>query len=233
MGCSASNQKELVLGNGIYKGKYRALPLGILLLEGNIKYDSGETFNGNFVENMYNGYGKIENNLFTLRGEFTNNILNGKGIYESKNLKYHGEFKNSMFNGIGKILFHNYEYFGEICNNKISGYGKLKYENKVIFEGKWLSNKPISGKIFFKNNQYSVNFISKEGINNIPKNIIVKVKLFLIPNIDIYYKTPILNTQCNLCKIRNKELKKCSHLSVCKDCASFYKKCPICLQKLI
>ena len=80
---------------------------------------------------------------------YDNKIWNGKGYDKNGNIIY------KLNNGNGKVK----EYYdgklgfeGEYLNGKINGYGKeYDYEDELIFEGEYLYNHRIKGKIYLNN----------------------------------------------------------------------------------
>ncbi|KRX04017.1 hypothetical protein PPERSA_12464 [Pseudocohnilembus persalinus] len=97
------------------------------------------------------------------QGEFKQGLQNGKGIYTYKNGdKYEGQFKNGTFEGQGKYDFINGDYYeGNFQNGRFNGQGTYFYANKSEkYVGEWKDDKYNGkGTLFDKN----MNII-KQGI---------------------------------------------------------------------
>ena len=93
--------------NGFYCGEYlrgNKHGHGVYMLH------SGDKYEGEFMDDQYNGAGKYMN-------------ATGKVIYE-------GEYRNGKRNGRGKLFLGNGEYYhGMFLNDLMSGKGTLYYEN--------------------------------------------------------------------------------------------------------
>lgn len=144
-----------------------------------IEYPSGETYEGNLIDQKRHGFGiyKFKNgdqyigdwlndkpngkgkykwiNGDVYHGDFEENFQTGKGIFEFKNgEKYMGEFLNSKKHGKGKFFFSNGNiYDGMWVNDKMHGFGVLYFLNGQQYEGDFGDNKFISGKHFLSNSK--------------------------------------------------------------------------------
>ena len=161
---------KMIYPNGtIYEGEFKNDMLNgnltIYTTEGKEKKIFIGTINKNQeLTGVFNG--KYESgNEYT--GELVNNLKEGNGTYKDEDGKnYEGEFKNDMFNGSGKLTctetFKNGEFFyteiyeGEFKNNMFNGPGKLtragvynghNFEEK--YEGYWSDN-----ELYSKNSIY-------------------------------------------------------------------------------
>lgn len=224
MGCIASNHRKLELGDGIFYGSFKTLPLGKVLHEGKYIFNEGDTYKGSFLNNKYDGEGELITKNFYYKGFWQKNTFHGKGLLNTNNFIYEGEFFKNKMNGMGKLSFENYIYIGEFINNLMQGFGKLFFNNKLIYEGRWYKNLPFKGKYLNTNEFTNVDFTQKNLENKNLKDIEnFKLK---IPNYD--YPVPILSFNCNLCKNNPIYIRNCTHLSVCRNCSTIYSKCPIC-----
>lgn len=109
---------ERNLQAGTYSGWIKSgLPNGA----GNLKFDNGEEYFGEFVDG----------------------IIAGKGVWTEVNGdRYNGLFEEGMRCGFGKMSYSNGEvYEGNWYKNIRSGDGKFYYPWGDVFEGHWLSNK--------------------------------------------------------------------------------------------
>ena len=79
--------------------------------EGSYQYSSGETYSGEWQNNLFHGRGSYahsvgqwETDLYV--GDFKEDKKNGFGIYTyTDGVRYVGEFKDDMKDGKGKYLF--------------------------------------------------------------------------------------------------------------------------------
>jgi len=90
--------------NGVeFEGNFNGLTLiGFGKLKDN---NSGDSYEGNFDNNYFNGYGTYSfSDIGIYEGEFEYGLRNGKGTYKNKDgLFYEGEWANNLPNGIGKF----------------------------------------------------------------------------------------------------------------------------------
>lgn len=139
-----------------------------------------------------NGFGMIEDPLFSYHGEFYQGKLQGYGTWKSKikSIHYQGFFKNDKFNGYGVLSNNDSIYIGEFLNNVKNGYGiedDAVSGNKYIglwqdgkrhgpgilitmdgsyFEGIFANhNLSGDGLAIFPNGSYYIGELSVEGAN--------------------------------------------------------------------
>ncbi len=82
-------------------------------------------------------------------GNWDNNQRNGQGIYIWQNGdRYEGDYDHDVRVGRGTYFFSSGEiYSGQWVNNVRQGEGKIvNRKGKVIFEGKWYDDEPVSAK---------------------------------------------------------------------------------------
>jgi uncharacterized protein (TIGR02145 family) len=96
-------EQRIKFDEGLYVGQARdGKPNG----KGKFTFNSGETYEGDFVDNAFNGIGKyIQPNGTTYVGEWKNGKQNGKGkVNYSNGMVYEGDFENGNLNGEGKLV---------------------------------------------------------------------------------------------------------------------------------
>ena len=136
----------------------------IISLKKNYKYGikkyGKDTYEGEFKNNLKEGYGKyIYEDGTCYIGEWKHNLKNGKGIiyYENNTIKYEGNFFKDKFKGWGKFYYPDGKYYiGEWKNNLRHGDGKLYYKNNNIeYEGNFYEDKfQGKGKYYYENRDY-------------------------------------------------------------------------------
>ncbi len=91
-----------------------------------LKYKSGTIYDGEVVNNVPNGKGKMT---------FTSGSV------------YEGDFVNGKYEGKGKYIFNNGDiYEGGFVNGKRSGKGKFTFTSGKVQEGDWEDDKFINGE---------------------------------------------------------------------------------------
>ena len=169
---------------------------------------TNELFEGNFTNDMLNGFGKKNSEYCEEEGYFINNVLNGKGkrffsettmelgnfeggqlngegriILEDKIME--GEFVNGELNGIGIVtLFKEnsdeiiVKIQGEFENSVLNGYGKLITKSGCIEEGKYM-NYNLHGY----GKRTTANFTQEGQFSNDDLNGYGKRKVYFFDNI--------------------------------------------------
>ena len=130
------------------------------------------TYEGNFKDDLFDGYGEYTCKQYTYKGTFLQGKKSGKGTEvnlinkieykgdfseDKKNGKgeekypdgtiYIGDFKDNKKHGKGKMFLDgikSWSYNGEFENDKISGKGKFKWNEQKMYFGSWLNNE-LSG----------------------------------------------------------------------------------------
>jgi hypothetical protein len=148
---------------------------GILEVEDYFRYE------GEFLNNKFNGYGKIEflNEEFSSKqyiGEFKNNFINGKGIFSWKSGNYfEGNFDLNEKNGSG-IYNIDKDYFleGFWVNGKINGNCLLNdkendifIDNLIFMHGKLLKNNDDNSNENSENEDDYFDDFDLKGFDNI------------------------------------------------------------------
>lgn len=135
-----------------------------------LSYDNGDSYIGQAVDGVREGYGVYTSLGVTLSGMWTNNHLNGQGVMQTPNFKYEGGFKNSLRNGFGKEVHKDGKvYEGEFLNGVKHGKMKLTLPNgayitcnyshgvgegdgiMVMTDGERVKVKLSGGKMWFNN----------------------------------------------------------------------------------
>ena len=116
-----------------------------------IEYNEDYNYNGDFINNIKEGKGKIIFINFgdIYEGDFHDDKINGKGFYKWKNKEtYYGDFINAKMHGHGIYKWPDgSQYEGEYINNIKVGYGIYKWRDGRIFKGNFENGKPHFGKI--------------------------------------------------------------------------------------
>ena len=101
-----------------------------------IKLNTNEIFKGFYKNNSYI-YGKYRfKNGSAYNGQFLNNMMNGYGRMLYDNGSYEGYFKNSKKHGIGRFIYKNGDvYEGYYFDDLRDGFGIMKYINGNIYTG--------------------------------------------------------------------------------------------------
>ena len=103
--------------------------------------DRKKIYEGNFVQNKYEGKGTVYNKDYHLKGDFINGECHGKGILFSRDniIIYEGDFAFGKFEGYGKKYDKDGNYYiGQFMNNQKHGKGtEYSKDNKIIYEGEF------------------------------------------------------------------------------------------------
>jgi len=97
---------------------------------------------GLFVGNGYDNEGV---NIYNFNGNYSNNMMNGYGIeiHKMDGTKYEGMFKDSSYDGRGHMTYFNHpefkEYIGDFVDDKRQGEGVMIYHDKK-YTGGWFNN---------------------------------------------------------------------------------------------
>ena len=105
-----------------------------------IKYD------GNWVDDQFKRGVMISENGESYSGDYLNNLPNGKGkIYLNDKVLYTGDFIQGKFEGFGMYYNDNGDYYiGEWKNGMKNGNGKVFNKNhKLLYKGNWVNDKMI------------------------------------------------------------------------------------------
>ena len=138
--------------------------------KGKLIFPDGSTYEGDFKNNEFDGFGIYKSKSYIYEGNFVKGKMSGKGKYEdlikettyegdffddkkngtgvekySNGFIYKGEFKNGIKEGKGTLILKNYKnkdkvYTGEFKNNQIHGIGEMKFSSKKDYYGEWVNN---------------------------------------------------------------------------------------------
>ena len=73
-------------------------------------FNDGAEYNGNFINNNFNGYGNMKwQDGIEYKRNFKDNFFEGKGVLNNNNNgeKYEGIFSKNLFHGKGKYTYIN------------------------------------------------------------------------------------------------------------------------------
>ena len=116
--------------------------------KGNLSSKENDKFSydGQWANNKYDGYGSLFNDGEKYIGYFKNGMRNGKGTLSKKDGDiFEGEFLNGEFKK-GKIIYKNGdEYNGSVVDEKKKGKGTYKFKNGDIYEG-YFENDVFNGE---------------------------------------------------------------------------------------
>ena len=95
-------------------------------------------FEGNFINDQFNGFGRLENKMdvSVYKGTFLNGLKFGQGKIRDTSGQFDGEFRDNLKNGKGHIYLEgevNYE--GEWLNDEKHGYGRFQEDKNKVYEG--------------------------------------------------------------------------------------------------
>ena len=103
-------------------------------------FAGGEFFEGNYENNLRNGYGKMTwPSGGVYEGNWKNDHLHGYGkmTWSSGNV-YEGNWKNDYKHGFGKYTWSDGDvYEGNYENGVRNGYGKMTWSDGEVYEGNW------------------------------------------------------------------------------------------------
>lgn len=126
-----------------------------------------------------NGFGLVEDELFSYQGEFLQGKLHGYGNWRSKTngTTFQGFFKHDKFNGFGIIMAASSAFYGEFVNGMRCGYGvedEAISGNKYI--GMWQDGKRQGAGILitmdgsYFEGIFANNHLSGDGLAIFPNN---------------------------------------------------------------
>lgn len=143
---------EVKLERGVYQGQ---TAWGRLDGDGELKFNSGETYNGDWIDGAIEGAGSLN--------------YPDIGVYT-------GEFKTSQKCGNGSFLWNNGDqYSGSWDNDQLDGEGTYTFSNGGTLKGKFENNSFYEGTYFLQTDELtitvlfaefqsqSVNFTLKDG----------------------------------------------------------------------
>lgn len=136
---------------------------------GKITLNDGSTYEGYWGSDRRNKFGKyIENNGDEYVGEYYYGSRHGYGkqVWKDREIySYEGYWDTDYPCGLGKFIYSNGAmYEGYTANGVLNGFGKYTYSDGVIYEGEWLNDLPNGfGKARYRGGEiYEGNFL--EGL---------------------------------------------------------------------
>ena len=113
--------------------------------KGKIVFDSGDTYEGEFNDNKFNGYGHYIwfKNHHEYKGNYLNGKFHGEGFYKwGKNEYYNGEYVNGVKEGEGEICYADgKKFFVNFTNGKPNGIGMFQDQDGNKCEVEFINGK--------------------------------------------------------------------------------------------
>ena len=113
--------------------------------KGKIIFDSGDTYEGEFRDNKFNGYGHYIwfKNGHEYKGNYFNGKFHGEGFYKwGKNEYYNGEYVNGIKEGEGEISYADgKKFFINFTNGKPNGIGMFQDKDGNKCEVEFINGK--------------------------------------------------------------------------------------------
>ena len=113
--------------------------------KGKIIFDSGDTYEGDFNDNKFNGYGHYIwfKNGHEYKGNYLNGKFHGEGFYRwGKNEYYNGEYVNGVKEGEGEISYADgKKFFVNFTNGKPNGIGMFQDQDGNKCEVEFINGK--------------------------------------------------------------------------------------------
>ena len=129
-------------------------------------YEEFNYFEGEFLNDLRNGYGFYEEEDYWYEGYFKNHYFHGFGTYKSISHEYEGEWKEGKRSGQGTYKWSDGDYYvGEWKDNKRNGKGTLFLGASTKVEGEWKDSNFING-IKSYNGRYKASWLFKDGKAN-------------------------------------------------------------------
>lgn len=102
------------------------------------KHNSNETYEGEFKNNLFHGYGKLVKDDKVYEGQFLKGKFHGQGVLTDTDYKYEGRFQYDKKHGCGILTTRTYIYEGEFENNLKNGRGKCTdLTSKNVYRGEF------------------------------------------------------------------------------------------------
>ena len=113
--------------------------------KGKIKFESGDTYEGDFNDNKFNGYGHYKwfKNGHEYKGNYLNGKFHGEGFYQwEENEYYNGEYVNGVKEGEGEISYSDgKKFFVNFTNGKPNGIGVFQDKDGNRCEVEFINGK--------------------------------------------------------------------------------------------
>lgn len=129
-------------GGGVYTGE---LVFGVPQGKGKYTYPDGSTYEGDFEDGYFHGYGILTDVEYGYRyeGEFAYDLFHGKGFLTyDDGASYEGDFQNDEFHGRGTYTYANGEaYTGEFQAGKFHGQGTYTFPDGSHYVGQFKNDR--------------------------------------------------------------------------------------------
>ena len=113
--------------------------------KGKILFDSGDTYEGEFNDNKFNGYGHYiwAKNKNEYKGNYLNGKFHGEGRYQwGENEYYNGEYVNGIKEGEGELSFKDgKKFYVNFTNGKPNGIGIFQDQDGNRCEVEFINGK--------------------------------------------------------------------------------------------
>ena len=113
--------------------------------KGKILFESGDTYEGEFNDNKFNGYGHYiwAKNKNEYKGNYLNGKFHGEGFYKwGENEYYNGEYVNGIKEGEGELSFKDgKKFFVNFTNGKPNGVGIFQDQDGNRCEVEFINGK--------------------------------------------------------------------------------------------
>jgi len=137
------------------------------------EYPNGDKYEGNFVNGVRSGHGKLtKSNGDVYEGNFENDVISGQGKYtwKTNGSVYDGNFENGIASGQGKYTLENGDiYEGDIVKWAASGQGTYTWANSneyKVYEGNFVNwVKSGNGKLTKANGDVYEGDFEKDNIH--------------------------------------------------------------------
>ena len=119
---------------------------------GRISFEDGSVFEGSFVngEKVYGKFVWSDGKYY--QGDIKGDLFEGFGVYEwGGNRRYEGEWKEGKMQGKGKIWYIDGTYYeGMFYDNQRNGLGKYVWNDDKWYEGEWKDGKQNGNGVYYK-----------------------------------------------------------------------------------
>lgn len=212
-----------------------------------MRFFDGEYTEGNWSFGKRNGIARVwtEENYkygaFTFEGNYVNDVMEGFGKYDCADYTYEGEFHNGQRHGKGKYIWKKSKgeyYTGNWVNGQRTGYGEMYWPDGSYYKGEFLNNnrhgdgesynkiKGINQKGKFQNNVFIEEVESNISSSNITSQNKSNQNESNQAEIETKANTKNVNIQCNYkITIPVIQWKFIDNRQLCKYCRARYSVC--------
>ena len=137
-----STNKNNIIEKSIPTNKINIIDKNQTVEKKNMKYNNGDEYFGECIDNLRNGNGIMYYNSNSPKlkydGEWKNDLMDGKGtLYFRNGNKYEGEFRNNTIEGKGKFIYTEDVYEGDYKDCEKEGKGAYFFNDGDVYEGDW------------------------------------------------------------------------------------------------